>query len=67
MSLHADITAAKDTIAKIRTLEKSFGFHVALAHDAQWLKDGSDEILMALLDEHMRKAARERIPYDEIP
>jgi hypothetical protein len=67
MSLHADIAAAKNTISKIRILEKNFGFHVALAHDARWLKDGSDEVLLSLLDEHMKRAARERIPYDEIP
>jgi hypothetical protein len=67
MSLHADITAAKDTISKIRILEKNFGFHVALAHDARWLKDGSDEVLLSLLDDHMKRAARERIPHDEIP
>lgn len=67
MSLHADISAAKSTIARIRILEKEFGFHVALAHDARWLKEGSDPVLMSLLDEHMRTAARERIPNDEIP
>jgi hypothetical protein len=67
MSLHSDIPAAKNTIAKIRILEKNFGFHVALAHDARWLKDGSDEVLMSLLDEHMKQAARERISNDEIP
>jgi hypothetical protein len=67
MSLHSDIPAAKNTIAKIRILEKNFGFHVALAHDARWLKDGSDEVLMSLLDEHMKQAARERISNDDIP
>lgn len=40
MSLHADIDAAKDSISKIRMLEKEHGFHVALAHDAEWLKQG---------------------------
>jgi len=67
MSLHADVSAARRTIANIRILEKRFGFHVALAHDAHWLKEGSDRVLMSLLDEHMKKAARDRIPKGEIP
>ncbi|KAF2707701.1 Metallo-hydrolase/oxidoreductase [Pleomassaria siparia CBS 279.74] len=67
MSLHADISAAKATIAKIRILEQQFGFHVALAHDARWLKEGTDPVLMSLLDDRMTKAAKERIPQDAIP
>lgn len=66
MSLHSDVSAAKDTISKIRMLEKDFDFHVALAHDAAWMKAGSDRVLMSLLDEHMACAAKERIPNDEI-
>ena len=66
-SLHADICAANQTIAKIRILEKEFAFHVALAHDASWLKAGTDPVLMSLLDDHIKKAARERIANDEIP
>ncbi|KAF2467468.1 Metallo-hydrolase/oxidoreductase [Lindgomyces ingoldianus] len=66
-SLHADIPAAKSTIDRIRILEKNYGFHVALAHDAAWMKKGSDLVLMSLLDEHMKKAAKERITKDEIP
>lgn len=67
MSLHADIPAARGTIAKIRTLEKYFGFHVALAHDARWMKEGTDTVLMSLLDVHMKRAAKDRIVKDEIP
>ncbi|KAF2730216.1 Metallo-hydrolase/oxidoreductase [Polyplosphaeria fusca] len=67
MSLHADISAAKDTISRIRILEKDYGFHVALAHDTSWMKAGTDPVLMSLLDEHMTRAAKERIPRDEIP
>ena len=67
MSLHSDLEAAKDTIAKIRILEQEHGFHVALAHDVGWMKAGTDQVLMALLDEHMKTAAKERIPKDEIP
>ncbi|KAH9874009.1 hypothetical protein IAQ61_004637, partial [Plenodomus lingam] len=66
LSLHADVEAARSTIAKIRILERDFGFHTALAHDSSWLKKGEDAVLMGLLDDEMRVAARERIPFDEI-
>ncbi|KAJ4345459.1 uncharacterized protein N0V89_011590 [Didymosphaeria variabile] len=66
MSLHADLETAKNTIAKIRVLEKEHSFHVALAHDAEWLKEGSDQVLMSLLDAHMLLAAKERIPKEEV-
>ena len=66
MSLHTDLTSATDTIAKIRQLETNFGVHTALAHDASWLKQGTDQVLMSLLDSKMRVAAKEKIPFDEI-
>jgi hypothetical protein len=66
-TLHTDVRAAVDTISKIRKLERDHNFHVALAHDARWMKEGTDPVLMSLLDEHMKKAARERVPNDEIP
>ena len=52
MSLHSDLPAAKKTISKIRAMEKDLGFHVALAHDAEWLKNGTDLVLMSLLVGH---------------
>ena len=66
MSLHADLDAARDTISKIRVLEKEYKFHIALAHDATWMAEGSDKVLMGLLDEQMKVAARERIPKEEV-
>jgi frataxin-like iron-binding protein CyaY len=48
-------------------LDENPNVHVALAHDASWMKDRSDKVLMSLLDEDMTKAAKERIPKDEIP
>jgi len=65
ISLHADIPAAKDTLERIRVLQKEYGFHIALAHDAVWMKEGSDDVLMGLLDEQMRCAAKERILKDK--
>jgi hypothetical protein len=67
MSLHTDLASAEDTIAKIRLLETNFGVHTALAHDASWLKKGQDQVLMSLLDDELRVAAKEKIPHDEIP
>lgn len=68
MSLHTDLAAAKETIAKIRALEKGYGFHVALAHDASWMKERSDSVLISLLDDYMKAAVEKgRIARDEIP
>ncbi|KAF1937901.1 hypothetical protein EJ02DRAFT_505734 [Clathrospora elynae] len=67
MSLHTDLAAARDTITKIKMLEKEYGVHTALAHDASWLKKGTDRVLMSLLDDYMKEAATEKIPYDWIP
>lgn len=49
-SLHQDIDAAYDTMARIRSLEKK-GVHVCLAHDLTWTQDGDrkDEVLLRLL------------------
>ncbi|EKG09712.1 hypothetical protein MPH_13234 [Macrophomina phaseolina MS6] len=49
MSLQSDIPAAKGTISRIKQLE-DLGVHVALAHDTTWIKDGTDAVLMGLLD-----------------
>ena len=67
MSLHADIAATKGTMAKIRALETDCGAHTALAHDASWLREGTDRVLMSLLDGRMKAAAKEQLPYDGIP
>ncbi|PZD39372.1 Lactamase-B domain containing protein [Pyrenophora tritici-repentis] len=67
VSLHTDMATAKETMAKIRRLEKDVGVHTALAHDALWMKNGTDQVLMSLLDDKMKAAAKEKIPYDEIP
>ncbi|USP76879.1 uncharacterized protein yc1106_04153 [Curvularia clavata] len=67
MSLHSDIESAKDTIAKLRALETDHGAHIALAHDTSWLTEGTDQVLMSLLDARTKAAAKERIVHDEIP
>jgi hypothetical protein len=32
-------------------MEKELGFHIALAHDYEWMKKKTDPVLMSLLDE----------------
>lgn len=64
--LQADVPAAKDTIARIRIMEDELKVHVAFAHDAQWMKEGSDTVLMSLLDDDLKRAAKTRIPLDQL-
>ena len=47
-------------------MEKDLGCHVALAHDAEWMKHGTDKILMSLLDDELKAAARDRIPVQSV-
>lgn len=64
-SLQADIRAAKDTIAKIRIMEQNLKVHIAFAHDASWMKEGSDKVLMSLLDSDMMDKIKECLHLDE--
>jgi len=66
MTLHADLTAARSTISKIRTLEKDFGVRTVLAHDVSWIVEGEDGVLLSLLDKHMLQA-REQVVKGDIP
>ncbi|KAF4545863.1 uncharacterized protein LTHEOB_4515 [Lasiodiplodia theobromae] len=66
MCLQHDIPAAKDTLRRIKEFQ-NMGAHVALAHDAEWMKEGSNQVLMTLLGDDMKRAAVERIPNDERP
>jgi len=65
-SLQADIPAAKDTISRIKLMEKELGCHIAFAHDTEWMKKGLDQVLMAMLDDDMKKAAKERLPFQAV-
>jgi hypothetical protein len=55
ISLHTDVDAAHNTLARLRIVEKELGMHIALAHDASWMEEGTDEVLMSLLDERFRE------------
>ena len=61
-----DIPEARKTISSLRTLEKDFNVHMAFAHDTSWMKEGTNAVLMSLLDDDLRKAARDQIPYDRV-
>ncbi|RAQ47384.1 hypothetical protein AFGD_008876 [Aspergillus flavus] len=63
--LHTDVTAAKDTLARIRLIEKELGVHVALAHDPTWMQDESDPVLLSLLDEKFVKDMRAAFPQQQ--
>jgi hypothetical protein len=54
--IHQDIPAASETITKIREMEQSHGFHIALAHDATWMMaEEKDTVLFSMLDENFRR------------
>jgi hypothetical protein len=68
MTLHADLIAARNTIAKVRILEKDYGVRTLLAHDVSWMTENVDETLLALCDEQMAsKETRSRIAKGEVP
>lgn len=64
--LQMDLGAARKTVENIRVLERECGAHVALAHDERWLVEGEDAVLMSLLDEPTRRAAKTQIPRGEV-
>lgn len=66
-SLHEDLYATRDTVAKLRTLEVDYGAHVALAHDTSWMLSGTDQVLMSLLDGDMQDFVFNRLPWGECP
>jgi hypothetical protein len=66
VSLHADVQVARSTLARVRALEREHGVRVVLAHDVSWIKEGTDSVLLSLLDDYIL-SAREQILRDEIP
>lgn len=57
-SLHEDFRAAKDTLERMRTMERRYGAHVALAHDTAWMEKEDDSVLLSLLDDEFRRDMR---------
>lgn len=67
VTVHEDLPAAKDTLAKLRILESQHGMHLALGHDDSWMREGKDEVLMSLLDDEMRDFVSNRLPSNGLP
>ncbi|KAL3485033.1 hypothetical protein BJX62DRAFT_247908 [Aspergillus germanicus] len=57
ISLHTDADAAHNTLVRPRIL-KEMGMHIALAHDASWMEERTDEVLMSSLDERFCEDVR---------
>lgn len=47
--LHEDLDAAQDTIRKLREAVDDYGMHIAMSHDAEWIKEQKNMVLMSLL------------------
>ncbi|KAK5404519.1 hypothetical protein LTR06_009666 [Exophiala xenobiotica] len=62
--LHTDMEAAKDTIMKLRILQRQLGAHVAFAHDSAWMLQDDDDVLMSLLDDDFKTFVKERLKMD---
>ncbi|KAF5614622.1 metallo-hydrolase oxidoreductase [Fusarium tjaetaba] len=59
--LQQDIQAAQKAIDNIRKLEEDYGVHVALAHDATWMIEQTNSVLMSLLDDNKKGAWLDRV------
>ena len=62
--LHVDAVAAKETIRRLRALQKQLGAHMAFAHDSAWMLYEDDDTLMSLLDEDFVKFVKQRLKLD---
>ncbi|KAI1843763.1 hypothetical protein JX266_010022 [Neoarthrinium moseri] len=47
--LHEDPSVAKDTIRRLREASDDYGAHIAMSHDASWIQEGNDKVLMSIL------------------
>jgi hypothetical protein len=48
-------------------MEREHGVHMALAHDEMWMRQGTDTVLMSLLDVEMKLFVKERLASSGIP
>lgn len=65
--LHEDLNAAQTTISRLREAVDDYGMHIAMAHDADFIRDGSDEVLMSLLHPLFDASCLERIRAGQQP
>jgi hypothetical protein len=61
-----DLPAAGETIARLRTLERDFGVHIALAHDVSWILDGGNKVLTSLIEPELLRIAQVKCPQNAI-
>lgn len=64
--LHSDISAAKRTIGALNQAERD-GMHIAMAHDVEWMLDGTDEVLLSLIPPSVRSALLRAVSNGEAP
>ncbi|KAH7413096.1 beta-lactamase-like protein [Cadophora sp. MPI-SDFR-AT-0126] len=57
-SLHEDLSAAKDTVSRLRIAERNLSMHIVLAHDATWIEKGIDQALMSLINQEIVDSVR---------
>lgn len=65
--LHDDVDAAKDTLRRLQEAEEGHGMHIAMAHDVEWLRQGSDEVLMSILPTEYREHFLQAVRAGEAP
>lgn len=65
--LHEDLGAALSTIDKLRDAVDQYGMHITLAHDPDFIKRGTDEVLMSTLHPMFDEDCWARIRNDERP
>ncbi|CAK7207824.1 hypothetical protein SEUCBS139899_010639 [Sporothrix eucalyptigena] len=53
--LHSDLDTALETIQKIREAVNSYGMHLAIAHDPEFIREGKDTVLMSILHPYLAK------------
>ncbi|OAL42547.1 Metallo-hydrolase/oxidoreductase [Pyrenochaeta sp. DS3sAY3a] len=53
--LHTDVEAARDIIARLKRSERDYSARIAMTHDADWIKAGSDLVLMSMLGDEAKR------------
>lgn len=65
--LHEDLDAALSTINKLRNAVDEYGMHISMAHDAEFIKYGTDAVLMSLLHPLFDQECLSRIRENQRP
>lgn len=46
-------------------MESNLGAHIALAHDTEWVKTGTNSVLMGMLDEESKEGFKVKLAASE--